>query len=94
MSEQLLTSRQVADLLALRTGTLETWRRLGIGPKFIKIRRAVRYWSTTVQEFIQRGEMANVAQALRQEARRLVDCHSQETKVDEQQEASVQAVCN
>ena len=40
---RLLTENDVADLLNLSVRTLQQWRVSGVGPRFIKIGRAVRY---------------------------------------------------
>ncbi|WP_454756887.1 helix-turn-helix transcriptional regulator [Cupriavidus campinensis] len=40
---KLLTNTQTAELLGLRSNTLEIWRTQGRGPVFRKIGRAVRY---------------------------------------------------
>ncbi|MGT2505501.1 helix-turn-helix transcriptional regulator [Cupriavidus basilensis] len=40
---KLLTNTQTADLLGLRSNTLEIWRTQGKGPVYRKIGRAVRY---------------------------------------------------
>ena len=41
--EGLLDSVQVAELLRLPVRTLDQWRYLGKGPKYIKVGRHVRY---------------------------------------------------
>ncbi|PLP98746.1 helix-turn-helix transcriptional regulator [Cupriavidus pauculus] len=40
---KLLTNMQTAELLGLRSNTLEIWRTQGKGPVYRKIGRAVRY---------------------------------------------------
>jgi len=39
----LLTEKQAARLLSISFRTLQAWRRIGTGPSFIKLGRAVRY---------------------------------------------------
>ncbi len=38
-----LTEKQAARLLSMSHRTLQAWRRIGVGPSFIKLGRAVRY---------------------------------------------------
>jgi excisionase family DNA binding protein len=38
-----LTEKEAARLLSLSHRTLQAWRRQGVGPKFIKFGRSVRY---------------------------------------------------
>jgi excisionase family DNA binding protein len=38
-----LTEKQAARLLSVSHRTLQTWRRKGAGPCFVKLGRAVRY---------------------------------------------------
>lgn len=40
---EILSERQVAEYLNMSAASLRKWRRLGDGPKFVKIGRAVRY---------------------------------------------------
>lgn len=57
-SEQLLTERQAAEMLALSFTTLATWRcKKRYGLPFVKIGagRAVRYRLSDVQRFIESG---------------------------------------
>jgi hypothetical protein len=58
---KLLTTEEVADRLTragVRTSarTLETWRRKGTGPEYIRIERRVRYRPAAVREFLTRDE--------------------------------------
>jgi excisionase family DNA binding protein len=48
-----LTTPQVAEILGLAENTLEIWRhRGGIGPKFLKFGRAVRYRRSDLESWI------------------------------------------
>jgi len=38
-----LTEKDAARLLAISHRTLQAWRRIGTGPSFVKLGRAVRY---------------------------------------------------
>lgn len=48
----LLTQHQLAELLNVQTTTLREWRRLGKGPDFVKIEKAVYYRLEDVQKWI------------------------------------------
>jgi len=41
--EAFLTEKEAARLLSLSHRTLQAWRRQGVGPRFIKFGRSVRY---------------------------------------------------
>lgn len=58
---KLLTTEEVADRLTragVRTSarTLETWRRKGAGPEYIRIEGRVRYRPSAVREFLIQGQ--------------------------------------
>jgi hypothetical protein len=48
MIKNLLTPKQLAGLLAVNENTLAKWRLQGVGPKFVKIQRHVRYAANDV----------------------------------------------
>jgi DNA-binding transcriptional MerR regulator len=52
MALQLLTTDQVAELLAIKPHTLRLWRMQGNGPAFLKIGGHVRYKSAVVESWI------------------------------------------
>jgi predicted DNA-binding transcriptional regulator AlpA len=49
----LLTEREVARRLAVSTGLLRKWRRLGDGPEFLRLGRAVRYNEYNLRRWIE-----------------------------------------
>lgn len=55
--DRLMTTEQVAELLAVPTTTLRVWRSRGdVGPKSQRIgQRAVRYWRSDVMAWINQG---------------------------------------
>lgn len=61
MSAKLLTVREVAARLAVRPGTLHVWNWRGIGPKFIKIGRTVRYDPDVVEDFIKTSQRSSTS---------------------------------
>ena len=52
MIESLLTESQVASLLGVKPVTLALWRKNGIGPRFVKLNRLVRYKREDVGDYI------------------------------------------
>jgi predicted site-specific integrase-resolvase len=48
----LLDTRTVAARLGVSLRTLERWRRLGVGPTFVKLNGTVRYEPTEVARFL------------------------------------------
>ena len=54
MTDKLLTTKEVADMLRLTENVLSIWRHRGEGPKYFKIsRRAVRYRESDIQDWMQ-----------------------------------------
>lgn len=51
-NDQVLDERQVAKTLHLSVATLRAWRRRGMGPRYLKLNRAVRYLGSDVEVFI------------------------------------------
>lgn len=55
--DPLLTSQQVADLLAVELRTVEDWRARGVGPRFVRVgRRMVRYRPADVESYVAGGQ--------------------------------------
>lgn len=50
--QNLLTDDQVAAILGVKPHTLAVWRCKGIGPKFIRIGRRIRYPEPGLDEFL------------------------------------------
>ncbi|SFT44202.1 transcriptional regulator, AlpA family [Pseudovibrio denitrificans] len=49
---ELLTTREAAKRLRLSKSTLDAWRCQGIGPKYCKIGRTVRYTAEELNAYI------------------------------------------
>lgn len=49
--ETYLTTGQASRLLQIAPGTLQNWRSLGTGPKFIKHRRNVYYAKSEIERY-------------------------------------------
>jgi predicted DNA-binding transcriptional regulator AlpA len=52
MSDRLLREREVFEKLNIGESTGQQWRLKGLGPKFVKIGRSVRYRESDVQAYI------------------------------------------
>ncbi len=52
-NEKLLTTNELSTMLGLSVSTLLLYRAMGIGPDYIKIRRAVRYRPSKVNEWLE-----------------------------------------
>jgi excisionase family DNA binding protein len=48
----LLTAHEAATLLKLSERTLERWRVAGVGPKFVRLGRSIRYRLTEIEAHI------------------------------------------
>lgn len=54
MSMQSLTPKEAAEYLGFGTSTLERWRRLGVGPKFVRLGgNRVAYLQKHLDEYIE-----------------------------------------
>ena len=49
------TEKEIASMLALKPGTLAVWRCKGIGPRFKKVGRSVRYHMRDIDHFVEHG---------------------------------------
>ncbi|WP_172805726.1 AlpA family transcriptional regulator [Brachybacterium sp. P6-10-X1] len=54
--DELLTAREVGEILGLSAGTLANWRSLGIGPTNFKVGGRVRYRASSVNDWIAEQE--------------------------------------
>lgn len=52
---KLLNSRAVGEMLSIPEGTLRYWRKIGVGPKWVKLEGSVRYDLADVLEYIERS---------------------------------------
>jgi excisionase family DNA binding protein len=57
-----LTTKQAAQALGIKPGTLEIWRVRGDGPAFMKIGRAVRYRRDDIEAFMTAGRRASTSE--------------------------------
>ena len=50
--DRLLDEHQVSDMLQIRLATLRKWRLMGEGPRFIRLRRLVRYRRSDLMSWV------------------------------------------
>ena len=60
----MLNTSDAAAYLGNRKATLETWRTLGRGPRYIKIGRLVRYRACDLEAYIESRCVGSTAQEL------------------------------
>ena len=61
--DTLLRAEQAAELLTVAPATLEKWRRIGGGPVFVKLGRAVRYRAGELRSFVTARATKSTAEA-------------------------------
>lgn len=57
----LLTPVDVAEELGVPVSTLANWRYLGLGPRYLRIGRHVRYLAAEVDEWLERQRVRHTA---------------------------------
>ena len=62
-NDELLTMKEVADVVRVPVATLRYWRHLGSGPRSFRVGRSVRYWRTEVLHWLE--QRSNDPQASR-----------------------------
>lgn len=65
----LLTSKSVSEMLSVPQGTLRYWRKVGIGPKWLKLEGSIRYDLADVLAYIDRGRRTPSVRANMEEMR-------------------------
>jgi len=66
---KLLTSKLVSEMLSIPEGTLRYWRKVGIGPKWLKLEGSIRYDLADVLAYIDRGRRTPSVRANMEEMR-------------------------
>ena len=64
---QLLPSNAVAQLLSVPEGTLRYWRKIGVGPRWLKMEGSIRYDLADVVEYIERARRTPSVRAFTEE---------------------------
>src|ERR1035441_2465738 len=52
---KLLTTSAVAEMLSVPEGTLRYWRKVGLGPSWVKLEGSIRYTEDDVLRYIERN---------------------------------------
>jgi len=65
----LLTSKAVSEMLSVPQGTLRYWRKVGIGPRWLKLEGSIRYDLADVLAYIDRGRRTPSVRANMEEMR-------------------------
>lgn len=63
----LLKSRAVAEMLDMPEGTLRYWRKVGVGPRWMKLEGSIRYDLADVVEYIERARRTPSVRAFMEE---------------------------
>lgn len=66
---RLLTSKAVSEMLSVPDGTLRYWRKVGIGPKWLKLEGSIRYDLADIVAYIERGRRTPSVRANMEETR-------------------------
>lgn len=64
---KLLTTNDVSDMLSIPAGTLRYWRKVGIGPAWVKLEGSIRYAEEDVLEYIRRNRRTPSVRAYMEE---------------------------
>jgi hypothetical protein len=62
-----MNTKQLSILLEIPEGTLRQWRCSGVGPKWHKMQRTVRYDRAEVEQFIHQSERIPSVRAITEE---------------------------
>jgi DNA-binding transcriptional MerR regulator len=52
---KLLTTKSVSEMLSVPIGTIRYWRKVGLGPPWIKMEGSIRYTEQDVLRYIERN---------------------------------------
>lgn len=63
MATNLITPKQLAAIFGVNENTLAKWRLQGVGPKFVKIQRHVRYAANDVDHWTNERTFASTTEA-------------------------------
>ena len=64
---KLLTTNAVAEILAVPGGTLRYWRKVGLGPAWVKLEGSIRYAEEDVLRYIERNRRTPSVRAYAEE---------------------------
>lgn len=63
MEVNLITPKKLAENLSVNENTLAKWRLSGLGPKYIKVQRCVRYCQQDVKEWLDDQKFQSTTEA-------------------------------
>jgi Helix-turn-helix domain len=64
---KLLTTNAVAQMLSIPEGTLRYWRKVGLGPSWVKLEGSIRYTEEDVLRYIERNRRTPSVRAYMEE---------------------------
>jgi len=64
---KLLTTTAVAAMLSVPDGTLRYWRKVGLGPSWVKLEGSIRYTEEDVLRYIERNRRTPSVRAYMEE---------------------------
>jgi DNA-binding transcriptional MerR regulator len=64
---KLLTTSAVAEMLSVPDGTLRYWRKVGLGPSWVKLEGSIRYTEEDVLRYIERNRRTPSVRAYMEE---------------------------
>lgn len=60
----IVSTKQAARILGNSPRTLEDWRLTGIGPRFVKMGRNVRYRMSDILDYLEQNTFSSTAEAM------------------------------
>jgi len=63
----LLTTTAVAEMLSIPEGTLRYWRKVGLGPSWVKLEGSIRYAQEDILRYIDRNRRTPSVRAYMEE---------------------------
>ena len=64
---KLLTTKAIAELLSVPEGTLRYWRKVGLGPSWVKLEGSIRYTEEDIVRYIERNRRTPSVRAYAEE---------------------------
>jgi predicted site-specific integrase-resolvase len=64
---KLLTTKSVSELLSIPEGTIRYWRKVGVGPTWVKLEGSIRYPEEDVLRYIEQNRRTPSVRAYAEE---------------------------
>jgi DNA-binding transcriptional MerR regulator len=64
---RLLTTKSLAEMISVPEGTVRYWRKVGLGPPWIKLEGSIRYAEEDILEYIDRNRRTPSVRAYMEE---------------------------